>query len=124
MDGLGLESKKWLETGLAGIIKGKDAQKTVAFRADIDALMSKDGTLKHLLETGLAGIIKGKDAQKTVAFRADIDGLMSKDGTVKHLCGHDGHMSILLGLIKYVNDNKDKLKDNFVFIFQPAGRNS
>ncbi len=29
-------------------------------------------------------------------------------------------MSILLGLIKYVNDNKDKLKDNFVFIFQPA----
>lgn len=75
---------------------------------------------KKWLETGLAGIIKGKDAQKTVAFRADIDGLMSKDGTVKHLCGHDGHMSILLGLIKYVNDNKDKLKDNFVFIFQPA----
>ena len=83
LDGLGLESKKWLETGLAGIIKGKDAQ-------------------------------------KTVAFRADIDGLMSKDGTVKHLCGHDGHTSILLGLVEYVKANKEKLNDNFVFIFQPA----
>lgn len=72
------------------------------------------------LETGIAGIIEGKNPKKTVAFRADMDGLMSKDGTLKHLCGHDGHMSILLGLIEYINDNKERLNDNFVFIFQPA----
>ncbi|WP_300282870.1 M20 metallopeptidase family protein [Peptacetobacter sp.] len=75
---------------------------------------------KKWLETGLAGIIKGKNPQKTIAFRADMDGLMSSDKTVKHLCGHDGHMSILLGLIEYINDNKEHLNDNFVFIFQPA----
>ena len=72
------------------------------------------------LETGIAGIIKGKNSKKTTAFRADIDGLMSADGTVKHLCGHDGHISILLGLVEYINDNKDKLESDFVFIFQPA----
>lgn len=75
---------------------------------------------KKWLETGIAGIIEGKNPKKTVAFRADMDGLMSKDGTVKHLCGHDGHMSILLGLIEYINDHKKNLNDNFVFIFQPA----
>lgn len=71
------------------------------------------------LGTGTAGIIYGKDAKRTIAFRADIDGLMTECG-VQHLCGHDGHTSILLGLIEYVNANRDKLNDNFVFIFQPA----
>lgn len=71
------------------------------------------------LGTGTAGIIRGKDAKRTIAFRADIDGLMTECG-VQHLCGHDGHTAILLGLVEYVNDNKEKLNDNFVFIFQPA----
>ncbi|TQQ85515.1 amidohydrolase [Peptacetobacter hominis] len=72
------------------------------------------------LETGVAGIIKGRDSKKTSAFRADIDGLTAPDGSVQHLCGHDGHTSILLGLIEYINDNRDKLVNDFVFIFQPA----
>jgi len=42
------------------------------------------------------------------------------DGQIKHLCGHDGHMSVLLGLIEYLSINKDRLLDNMVFIFQPA----
>ena len=71
------------------------------------------------LGTGTAGIIRGKDAKRTIAFRADIDGLVTECG-VQHLCGHDGHTAILLGLVEYVNANKDKLNDNFVFIFQPA----
>lgn len=71
------------------------------------------------LGTGTAGIIRGKDAKRTIAFRADIDGLMTECG-VQHLCGHDGHTAILLGLVEYVNANRDKLNDNFVFIFQPA----
>lgn len=71
------------------------------------------------LETGTAGMIKGKNPKRTIAFRADIDGLMTENG-VQHLCGHDGHTSILLGLIEYVNDHKENLNDNIVFIFQPA----
>lgn len=71
------------------------------------------------LETGIVGVIEGKRPKRDIAFRADIDGLHSEEG-VKHLCGHDGHATILLGLIEYLNDNKEELNDNIVFIFQPA----
>ncbi|RDY24463.1 amidohydrolase [Romboutsia maritimum] len=71
------------------------------------------------LETGVVGMIKGKNPKKNIAFRADIDGL-STDNGVKHLCGHDGHTSILLGLIEFLINNKSNLNDNIVFIFQPA----
>ncbi|WP_195251269.1 M20 metallopeptidase family protein [Romboutsia sp. 1001713B170207_170306_H8] len=71
------------------------------------------------IETGTVGIIKGKNPIKTIAFRSDIDALSTENG-VKHLCGHDGHMSILLGLIEYLNNNRHNLNDNIVFIFQPA----
>lgn len=71
------------------------------------------------LKTATVGVIKGKNPEKTIAFRADIDALPSPKGA-EHLCGHDGHMSILLGLIEYLIDNKEKLNDNIVFIFQPA----
>ena len=71
------------------------------------------------LETATVGIIKGNNPKKTIAFRSDIDALPSEKGA-KHLCGHDGHMSILLGLIEYIVLNREKLNDNIVFIFQPA----
>lgn len=71
------------------------------------------------LETGIVGKINGRIGEKTIAFRADIDGLVT-DGSVEHLCGHDGHMSILLGLVEFINNNRDSLNENIVFIFQPA----
>lgn len=74
---------------------------------------------KTCIETATVGIIKGKNPKKTIAFRSDIDGLATHNG-VEHLCGHDGHMSILLGLIQYINEHKETLNDNIVFIFQPA----
>ena len=72
-----------------------------------------------MLETAVVGKIKGKAGQKCIGFRSDMDGL-SIGNKVKHLCGHDGHMSILLGLIEYVKMNEDRLEDDFVFVFQPA----
>lgn len=71
------------------------------------------------INTATVGIIKGKKPTKTIAFRSDMDALPSPKG-YEHLCGHDGHMSILLGLIEYLVGNKEKLNDNIVFIFQPA----
>ncbi|SHH01510.1 amidohydrolase [Tepidibacter thalassicus] len=72
-----------------------------------------------LLETAVVGKIKGKKGIKNIAFRADMDGL-NVNGEIMHLCGHDGHMSILLGLVEYLNNNKEYLNDNIIFIFQPA----
>lgn len=76
-------------------------------------------TYETFIETATVGILKGKEGKKTIAFRADIDGLMTENG-VKHLCGHDAHISILLGFIELLKQNEDKLIDNIVFIFQPA----
>jgi N-acetyldiaminopimelate deacetylase len=61
------------------------------FRADMDALpiQEDDGCLFHSLHPGLM-----------------------------HACGHDVHMTILLGLIERVI--KSELKENLLFVFQPA----
>lgn len=72
-----------------------------------------------IVETGIIGKIKGIEPKKTIAFRADMDGLETGE-KVKHLCGHDSHMSILLGLIEFLSKNKDRVLDDIVFLFQPA----
>ena len=74
---------------------------------------------KTYLGTDVVGMIKGTNPSKNIAFRSDIDALVTEYG-IKHLCGHDGHMSILLGFLEYLKNNEDKLKDNIIFIFQPA----
>ena len=61
-------------------------------------------------------------------FRADMDALpidektncdyQSLNAGFCHACGHDVHMTILLGLINYVLGNKLSL--NLLFLFQPA----
>ncbi len=43
LDKLGVEYEVYLETATVGIIKGQNPKKTIAFRADIDALPSKNG---------------------------------------------------------------------------------
>lgn len=79
--------------------------------------------------TGVVGIIKGK-GKKTVALRADMDALpikeeneveyKSKYENKMHACGHDGHTAMLLGAAKVLSENKDMIKGNIKFIFQPA----
>ena len=65
-----------------------------------------------------------------IAFRSDIDALpiseetehavLSQNPGVMHACGHDFHITIGLGLIKYFLENKSKLKGTLRVIFQPA----
>lgn len=82
-----------------------------------------------VLQTGVVVYIdNGFD--KTVAFRSDIDGLQiceqnncsfksSHEGYM-HACGHDGHMSALLGLAWKLKNSKNQFKYNILLIFQPA----
>lgn len=79
--------------GIVATLTGAQPGKTIALRADFDALPIQD--------------------EKDVPYR-------SKNPGVMHACGHDGHTAALLGTAKVLSRYKDKLKGNIVFIFQHA----
>ncbi|HWI50879.1 MAG TPA: amidohydrolase [Symbiobacteriaceae bacterium] len=79
-------------TGLVGVIEGRRPGKTIAVRADIDALPITE-------ETGLA--------------------CASTRPGVMHACGHDGHTAILLGLAKFLAEHRD-FPGRVKLLFQPA----
>lgn len=84
--------------------------------------------------TGLVGVLKFGDGARTIGLRADMDALPMQEGVdrphasktpgVFHGCGHDGHMTILLGTAQHLarlRDAGDSGFDGTVhFIFQPA----
>jgi len=67
---------------------------------------------------------------KTLMIRSDMDALPVTEATglpfasthegAMHACGHDGHMSMVLGAATILNKVKDKLNGNIKFLFQPA----
>lgn len=86
--------------------------------------------LETWLETGVVAVIRGKGKKEAVAFRADMDALPVTEQTgcdftsehvgCMHACGHDGHVTVLLGFAKYLQEHKDELENDVVLIFQPA----
>ncbi|GMT45988.1 MAG: N-acyl-L-amino acid amidohydrolase [bacterium] len=80
---------------------------------------------------GITGLIKGRNPEKkVVALRADIDALpiaeenkvpyKSLNYGVMHACGHDVHITCLLGAVKILNERKSDFEGTIKFIFQPA----
>ena len=80
-------------TGVIGLIRGGQKGKTIALRADMDALPMTE--------------------ENDVPYRSRNQGVM-------HACGHDAHTSILLGAATILIGLKDSLKGNVKLIFQPA----
>ena len=80
-------------TGVTGLIKGGQKGKTIALRADMDALPITE--------------------ENDVPYR-------SRNRGVMHACGHDAHTSILLGAATILAGLKESLKGNVKLIFQPA----
>lgn len=79
---------------------------------------------------GVVARIKGGRPGKTVALRADFDALPIHDEkdvpyrstvpNVMHACGHDGHTATLLQLAKAINELREDLAGEYVFIHQHA----
>ncbi len=89
-----------------------------------------DEIITGLGKTGLVGIIKGNGGEgRTIGLRADMDALpieeisgkewSSKVDGKMHACGHDGHMSMLLGAAKHLTATRN-FKGSVAVIFQPA----
>ncbi len=91
-------------------------------------------TIKRVGQTGLIATIQGEKPGPCVALRADMDALpiieatghafMSHNKGVMHACGHDVHMSILLGVAKNLVKFKKEIKGTIVLVFQPAEESS
>jgi len=74
-------------------IEGTKGTKTIALRADIDALpIEEEGDKPYI-------------SQKT---------------GVAHMCGHDGHTAILLAVAEWISINREKIEPNVMLIFQSA----
>ncbi|MCL2593796.1 MAG: amidohydrolase, partial [Defluviitaleaceae bacterium] len=89
----GIEHKLIEPTGIIAEIKGGKPGKTMALRADMDALSMQD--------------------LKDVPYKSKEDGKM-------HSCGHDAHTAILLTSAIALNEIKDEIAGNIKFFFQPA----
>lgn len=85
---------------------------------------------KRIANTGVLGIIRGKKEGKTVALRADMDALPIQDAKDRsysstilgkmHACGHDAHMTVLLGAARLLKEMEGDLSGNVKLLFQPA----
>ncbi|HLR31371.1 MAG TPA: amidohydrolase [Fodinibius sp.] len=96
LEGLVIPADCPLETGCVGVLEGgKDADRVIALRADIDALpISEEGVHKQEF--------------------------LSENKGVAHCCGHDGHTANLLGAAHILSDLKAQIKGTVLFIFQPG----
>ncbi len=77
---------------------------------------------------GVVGVLKAGTGNRAIGLRADMDALpitetsahdyVSANPGVMHACGHDGHMTMLLGAAETLARDKD-FDGTVVFLFQP-----
>lgn len=88
-------------TGVVGVLRNGDGP-SVLLRSELDALPVKEAT-------GLpyASTVTATDAQGTVV-------------PVAHACGHDIHVTCLLGAAQLLADHRDQWSGTCIALFQPA----
>jgi amidohydrolase len=102
LQSLGLEVRTGVaHTGVIGVLRGGRPGPVVALRADMDAL-----PVTEQLDLPFKSVAKAQYNGQEVG--------------VMHACGHDFHMSILMGVAEMLTAMKAQLPGTVVFIFQPA----
>lgn len=94
LDKWGIEYKRGIaDTGVVAIVPGQEGGRTVAARADIDAL-----PIVEINELPFKSVNKG----------------------IMHACGHDIHTTIHLGVARLFKEMEGEFKGNVKIFFQPA----
>jgi amidohydrolase len=102
LESLGYEVKTGIaHTGVVGILRGGKPGRTIAVRADMDALPVTE--------------------QADYPFRSTVRAIyLDKDVGVMHACGHDVHTAALLGVASMLAEIRNQLPGAVMLIFQPA----
>jgi amidohydrolase len=95
LEELGIEARPMGGYGVVAEIEGSRPGRTVALRADMDALR-------------ITEVATDRNA-----------GYISSNEGVMHACGHDGHMAMVLGAARVLNGIGDSLKGTVRMLFQP-----
>lgn len=91
---LGIPFTIMAETGVVGLIKGKNPdRRVIALRADMDALPIRE--------------------ENDIPYKSRNEGIM-------HACGHDVHTTILLGASRILQELKEEWEGTIKLIFQPG----
>ena len=98
---LGIETQTMAKTGVVGILKGGKPGPVIALRADMDAL--------PVLE------------RNNLSFKSNVMAdYLGQQVPVMHACGHDTHVSMLMGTAEVLAAMKKDIAGTVKFIFQPA----
>lgn len=89
---IGIAAERVTETAIVATLSGGRPGKTIALRADMDALPVRE-------DTG-------------ASFSSEIDGIM-------HACGHDVHVTAALGAAMLLSEMRDELPGTVKFFFEP-----
>jgi amidohydrolase len=110
-----------------------DCHETAAFISQRLREIGVDEIHEGIARTGIVALVKGQGAGPVIGLRADMDALPIEEMTgaeyasrVKgrmHACGHDGHVTMLLGAAKYLTETRN-FSGTVALIFQPAEEDS
>lgn len=112
-------------------LSGQEINTVNFIKKNISHLPLKIIDIPH--STGFIAILDTLQKGKTLAIRTDIDALpinesaynlnqiktaISNKKGIMHACGHDGHMSIMISVIKILTEIKDRLTGKIIFVFE------
>jgi amidohydrolase len=89
----GIEVEPCAGTSLVARLRGRSGGRTIALRADMDALPVEE--------------------ENDVPYRSRTPGVM-------HACGHDGHVAMMLGAARVLAARRERLHGEIRFLFQHA----
>lgn len=111
-------------------VSGREKETSERIQAELKKF-NPDEIIGNLGGNGVLAkfLSKSGKAEKTLLFRAELDAIpvqeesdfehKSEHENVMHGCGHDGHMTILIGVASLLHENRPENTDVYL-LFQPA----